>query len=179
MKPTQITNPTVTLAALQKALISSPKNLEKKYLALQLILTGKSHKETCRILSIGRNTLTRWIKLVNDSGMDGLMPTKKIGRPSKLKEEDYKTIQDALKMSPSECGVRGKKWTGSVFRRYLKSQFGANFSLSASYKIYNKISASSLRESIEETSESDYALSLIIKTYRAKLVHNLAMSHAP
>lgn len=178
MKPTLISNPTITLDAIQDALKASSKNLEKKLLALQLILTGKTHKETCRILNIGRNTLTRWLKIVNMDGIEGLSPSEKIGRPPKLSSKENIEIRNALKLSPVEHGLRGRQWTGKVFQRFLQKKFGKQFSLSAAYKIYNKISASSLRDSLQMDAQIDHALQLMIKTYRLKVVHNLVSRNA-
>lgn len=179
MLPTRITHPQVTLESIQTALSSTTKNLEKKLLALQLLLSGKSHKEICSILRIGRNTLTRWIKLVNKNGMKGLSPVGKVGRPSKLQKKETDEIRMLLKSSPKEAGLTGKQWTGRVFQKLMKKKYGKAFSLSASYKIYHKICASSLRDDIGAQPEFSNALSLLIKFYRRKVVDNLARPYAP
>ncbi len=178
MLPTRITHSQVTLESIQTALSSTTKNLEKKLLALQLLLAGKSHKEVCSILQIGRNTLTRWIKLVNKNGMKGLSPVGKVGRPAKLQKRETDEIRMLLKSSPKETGLSGKHWTGAMFRKLLKKRYGKTFSLSASYKIYHKICASSLKQDLEPQPEFSNALSLLIKFYRRKVVDNLARPHA-
>ncbi len=179
MKPTQITNPKITMKAIQSALSASSKNLDKKLLALQLLLTGKTHRETCRILRVGRNTLTRWIKLVNEKGFEGLNPSEKIGRPSKLSVKQIVILREALKKKPSDFGLRNENWTGRMIQEFFKKEFGKNFSLSAAYKIYHKISASSPELHIKKDLISDHALLFTIKKYRAKLVYNLMNDNAP
>ena len=179
MIPTKITNSDVSLEAIQRALSTTSKNLEKKLLALQLLLTGKTHKETCRILGIGRNTLTRWIKLINKQGLEGLNPSEKIGRPSKLSTKQITVLQEALRKKPSDFDLKGKDWTGKVIQRFFEKEFGKNFSLSAAYKIYHKVGASSPDLSVKEEVVIDNALLFTIKKYRAKLVHNLVGGNAP
>jgi transposase len=179
MKPTQITHSEVTIEAIQNALSTTSKNLEKKLLALQLLITGKTHKETCEILRIGRNTLTRWIKVVNEQGLEGLNPSEKIGRPPKLSDRQISILQEALKKSPADFGLKGKSWTGRVIQRFFKKEFNKTFSLSAAYKIYHKVSASKPTISMDKGPIMDDALLFIIKKYRSKLVYNLMSGNAP
>jgi transposase len=172
MRPTQILNPTVNLYAIQEALQKSPMHVHTRLLAIQLILTGRSHKETCAIFKIGRNTLTRWIQIVNVHGLNGLLPRKKVGRPHIFSKHQRVECVAALRHSPMLFGYKDEKWSGKIFLKYLRTHHRKDVSVSTAYKLYQEISDHIARQD-KLLQTLDDALVIFIKNHRIKIVQQV------
>lgn len=71
-------------------------------------------------MQIHRKTLTRWIRLFNEKGIDGLIDKPRSGRPRKIKAsqtEKYRKLID----QPDPAGQA--HWTARKFHGYLREEF--------------------------------------------------------
>lgn len=169
----------ITLESIAASFATAPKSAQRKLLALQLLLTGKNHKEVCAILRIGRNSLTRWIKSANSRGLDGLFENKKVGRPFKIDMKDTEIFENALSNPPELSQMKSKKWTGKLFQKFLERKFGKKFSISLAYRIYRNTGALIKKRQVQKNIKDHDAPELLLKIYRRKIVQNLAIPNAP
>ena len=89
----------------------------QRLVAMKLIATGHSHKQTSEILQVSYRSVNRWAKTCQDKGLEGLNPKFNGGKPSKLSDEDkvkFKhiitneedlTIKDAQKILAEDFGI--------------------------------------------------------------------------
>lgn len=98
-----------------------PTRYYQRLIAMKLIATGHSHKETSEILLVSYRSVNRWAKTCQDQGLEGLVPRFNGGKPSKLSEEDKLKLKHIL---TNEEGL-----TLSDAQKILDDDFGIQFTL--------------------------------------------------
>lgn len=108
-----------TLEELRVASNCAPKKEGfKRYQAIEFLYTGDSKQEVCRRCHISIRTLNRWIRSLNEEGLDGLAIKGKSGRPRKIDVDKFRCEYIPLVLSPEEIG----SWTAIKFHTYLKKE---------------------------------------------------------
>ena len=97
-----------------------------KIAALLLVLEGQRSGWITRVLGLTRMSLSRWIRGVNEQGVDFLRPRPRAGRPGQLSEELFEKLEDHLERSPRDFGWSRVGWDGPTLVVHLKKYFGIN-----------------------------------------------------
>jgi carbon-monoxide dehydrogenase medium subunit len=75
--------------------------------------------EIMRRLGVSRPTVASWLTRFEQSGVPGLLPRRRSGRPPKLTADVLRHITAAAGVMPRALGVDGAEWTIPRLRRYL------------------------------------------------------------
>jgi len=95
-----------------------------KIAALLLVLEGQRSGWITQVLGLTRMSLSRWIRGVNEQGVDFLRPRPRPGRPGQLSEELVEKLEDHLERSPRDFGWSRVGWDGPTLVVHLKKYFG-------------------------------------------------------
>ena len=95
-----------------------------KIAALLLVLEGQRSGWITQVLGLTRMSLSRWIRGVNEQGVDFLRPRPRPGRPGQLSEELLEKLEDHLERSPRDFGWSRVGWDGPTLVVHLKKYFG-------------------------------------------------------
>lgn len=107
-----------TIEELLAAKESTPdKNQYIRLYAIEMLLCGRTRKETAKAFNRDVNTITTWVKRWNEGGIDALRSVKKPGRPRKLTQEQVVEIRELL-LRPELAGEA--HWTLIKLHGYLK-----------------------------------------------------------
>lgn len=93
----------------------------QRLVAMKLISTGHTHKETAEILNVSYNSINRWAKSCETNGLVGLKPDFKGGKPSKLTPEIRIKFKNRL--------ANDSNLTMTDAQIILKEEFKIEFSL--------------------------------------------------
>ena len=97
-----------------------------KIAALLLVLEGQRSGWITRVFGLSRMSLSRWIRGVNEQGVDFLRPRPRPGRPGQLSEELFHKLEDHLEKSPRDFGWSRVGWDAPTLVVHLKKYFGVN-----------------------------------------------------
>ena len=111
---------------------------KKRLNALQMLISGLSKQEITKRLKLGKNTLTKWVKKVNENGIEDLKEKAGRGRVGVLDINQLNMIDESLKKKPQELGLLGNKWTGKNLSLYIEKEFKVKLRKSRVYEILQK-----------------------------------------
>jgi len=98
---------------------------EKRRRAIELALAGAKRGQICKELDLVPSTAWRWIKEYKESG-DAVFD-KRLGRPSRLSEEDIGKIVDRLTLGPEANGYDTALWTLSRIADVIRDTTGIQY----------------------------------------------------
>ena len=125
MNSSDITHPKVTkenLVAFAKTIPGAWVGL--RIAAILLILEGQRPGWTADVLGLSRMSLNRWIRSVNDHGIETLRDKQRPGRPSRLTPKIAQQVEKNLEQSPRAFGLNRSRWDGPTLVEHLKREFG-------------------------------------------------------
>ncbi len=109
-------------------------------LAIQRVLAGESVAEVTRYFGLGSKTVFRWLKLVNEKGMEALAPKARSGRNrflSSLEEQEVKRW--VIGGDPRQHGFDFGLWTRQIVSDLINEKFGIDMSLSGVGKLLKRL----------------------------------------
>ena len=127
MKALSLTHPEATrekLLALAKQVPEA--RIGIKIAALLLVLEGQRPGQVNALLGLSRMTLERWIKGVNQAGIQVLIPAPRPGRPTQLTPSVRQHLERDLAKPPREFGLQRAAWDGPTLVVHLKKHFGVS-----------------------------------------------------
>ncbi len=94
--------------------------LRNRYLAIWMLMDGKSREFVMEQFNIQWTTLQKWVRLWNKGGPERLKLGKITGRPTKMTDEAKDFIVKSIEFTHSETG---EKVTGLSISANLKKNF--------------------------------------------------------
>src|SRR5579859_5026641 len=80
------------------------------------------------VLFTSEDTVARCIHEFNRSGLEGILPQERVGRPAKITEEYLKTLLDLVESDPRDLQYPFSTWTAELLALALKEQSGLEVS---------------------------------------------------
>ena len=85
---------------------------------------GLSQSEVARRGGVHRQSVNRWTRELEPSGMRGLRPAGHTGRPAKLNRAQLHELEGALKRGAAAVGNQSGRWTAGRVRQLIADQTG-------------------------------------------------------
>jgi len=105
---------------LETAMACTPRMQDHhRFQAIKMLAIGVEHAAVARMFCRSRRTLTRWITLFNEGGIDGLLEKPKPGRAKKIDAKRSKKYRDLIE-HPEKADQA--HWTGKKFHGYLRDE---------------------------------------------------------
>ncbi len=102
--------------------------LERRRLAAaRLLRQGLSQSEVARRVDVHRQSVSRWARELEQSGMGGLRQAKRTGRPPRLNAAQLRDLEHALKRGPEACGFTTGLWTARRVRDLIEYRTGVRY----------------------------------------------------
>lgn len=105
--------------ALERLRREHPRTLGRRAAAVLLSSGRLAIPEIMRRLRVSRPTLAGWFTRFERSGVAGLGPRPRSGRPPKLTPDLRRHIATAVSVQPRDLGMPGAAWTLARLREYL------------------------------------------------------------
>lgn len=90
----------------QKSIATENKRLRERYLALALIVSGKSVQSVARQIHRRRQTVSEWVHSFNQKGIEGLVPEFKSPQEPYLTKEEFEILYQAVQKPPRQSGIK-------------------------------------------------------------------------
>lgn len=114
-----------------------------KVFAVNLVLAGKSAADVAKAAGLCRSTVSGWVKTVDEKGFQYLREKPRVGRRSKLSQEQYDELEQVLQKSPEEFGY--KIWDGGALSDLIKQKYGVALKVRRCQYIFHALGFSRIR----------------------------------
>ena len=93
---------------------------ERRMEAARLLRQGLSQSQVARELGVHRQSVSRWARELEQSGVRGLRKAERTGRPAKLTPAQLRDLERVLKRGPEAFGFSSGLWTASRVRDLIE-----------------------------------------------------------
>lgn len=100
----------------------------KRRVRAGLLLKGKTPPEVARTVGAPRQTVYRWLGVLQEQGIGGLREMSKGGRPARITDEQLETLRERLLAGPVANGYGTDLWTLKRVRLLIEKYFGIAYS---------------------------------------------------
>jgi transposase len=101
---------------------------KRRVRAGRLLLKGKKPAEVATIVGAPRQTVYRWLGVLQEEGIDGLRVMSKGGRPSLMSDGQIGELREALLAGAMASGYGTDLWTLKRVRLLIEKRFGIKYS---------------------------------------------------
>jgi transposase len=91
---------------------------------LLLLCNGHTPRVVAKIYKLNPTTIQRWIKRVNEYGLEGLRDKPKKGRTPRLSKEDLSSVKSDLLKIPVSLGYDQERWDGVLLSHHIEQKYG-------------------------------------------------------
>jgi transposase len=112
---------------------------ERRMEAARLLRAGLSQSAVARELGVHRQSVSRWARELEQSGMRSLRKAKHTGRPAKLTAVQLRNLERALKRGPEAFGFASGLWTASRVRDLIEHRTGVRYHEDHVWRILRKL----------------------------------------
>ena len=112
---------------------------ERRMEAARLLKEGLSQSEVARVVGVHRQSVSRWARELEQSGMRGLRKAKHTGRRAKLSPAQLRGIEHALKRGPEAFGFATGLWTARRVRDLIEYRTGVRYHEDHVWRILRKL----------------------------------------
>jgi len=113
--------------------------------AARLLREGLSQSAVARAVGVHRQSVSRWARELESSGVRGLRKAKRTGRPPKLSPAQLRDIERALKRGPEAFGFASGLWTASRVRDLIEYRTGVRYHEDHVWRILRRLNWSCQR----------------------------------
>jgi transposase len=99
----------------------------RRLVASRLLRQGLSQSEVARRVGVHRQSVSRWARELEQSGVGGLRRAKRTGRPPKLSTAQLRDLEQALKRGPEAFGFATGLWTARRVRDLIECRTGVRY----------------------------------------------------
>lgn len=120
---------------------------KKRYDAVLLHLEGHGYSEIAKILHVPSRTISTYLKLYRETGVDGLTLKKQTGQPRKLSAQQEQVLFETISTSSPEKERLGPfaNWTAPLACAWIRKHFGVSFSERGMRDVFYRIGLSYTR----------------------------------
>ena len=107
--------------------------------AARLLRQGLSQSEVARAVGVHRQSVSRWARELDESGMRGLRKAGCTGRPAKLSPAQLRELERALRRGPEAFGYASGLWTAARVRDLIEERAGVRYHEDHVWRILRKL----------------------------------------
>jgi transposase len=116
---------------------------KRRVRAARLLLQGKAPAEVAIKVGAPRQTVYRWLDVLNEGGIDALREMSKGGRPAQLDSTQHDRLRQILLAGPQAAGFGTELWTLKRVRATIQREFGVQYSEVHVWRLLGKLGFSS------------------------------------
>jgi len=109
-----------------------------------LVEQGCSYSQVSEWFGEHPRTIERWVQNAHEFGVEGLKDEQKLGRPTKVRDDQKRALKTDIAKLPTEFGYKVSAWNGQLLMRHLKNNYGVDLGLRQCQRLLNKLKDGSL-----------------------------------
>jgi transposase len=105
-----------------------------------LVAQGLTCPAVARVLGDAPRTVEYWVQRFEAHGFAGLAEGARPGRPPRLTDAQLAEVQQALRQTPGEAGVRaGGVWDGKTLSAFLRARFAVSLQVRQCQRLFRQL----------------------------------------
>ena len=101
---------------------------ERRTEGVRLLQAGKmSQVQIARHLGVSEATISKWKKMLDQDGPEGLRARKASGRPPKLRAAEKQKLVQILEQGALAAGFPTEQWTQARVKKVIEREFGVHY----------------------------------------------------
>lgn len=116
---------------------------KRRVRAGRLLLSGVAPAEVAKRVDAPRQTVYRWLGVLEQGGIDALRVMSKGGRPAQLDESQHEALREWLLAGPQAAGFGTELWTLKRVRQLIRREFGVTYSEVHVWRLLGRLGFSS------------------------------------
>ena len=116
---------------------------QRRVRAARLLQSGKKPAEVAALVGAPRQTVYRWLGVLQAEGIEALRDMSKGGRPGRLDAQQLAQLQVALLEGPNAQGFGTPLWTIKRVRLLIERKFGVRYSSVHVWRLLGQLGFSS------------------------------------
>lgn len=108
--------------------VKMDESTKRRLRAGRLLLKGQAPAKVAEEVGAPRQTVYRWLGVLQEQGIDGLRVMSKGGRPSLMADKQVEELREALLAGPMANGYGTDLWTLKRVRLLIEKRFGIKYS---------------------------------------------------
>jgi len=112
---------------------------QRRLAAARLLRAGVSQSQVARELDVHRQSVSRWARELEESGVRGLRQAGRTGRPARLRPVQLRDLERALQRGPEAFGYATGLWTAGRVRDLIESRTGVRYHADHVWRILRKL----------------------------------------
>ncbi len=135
----QITVPHAPLILQDEIRRSEEAKYDHRLHAILLVANGMSCPTTAKILGDSERPVRYWVQQFNEEGLQGLIDSERLGRPSRLSDRQMEHVGKTLRQSPNEGGMAGGIWDGKTLSAYIKKTYAIDLGVRQAQRMFRML----------------------------------------
>jgi len=107
--------------------------------AVLLVAQRMSCPEVGRLLGDAPRTVEYWVHRFEAEGFSGLVDLERPGRPSRIGDEEFRKIGEALRQSPLDVGMGTNIWDGKTLSEFIQLQYGISLGARQCQRLFRQM----------------------------------------
>jgi transposase len=112
---------------------------QRRLRAAELLRQGVHQAEVARQLGAHRQSVSRWAQQLEKGGVRALKKSGHVGRRARLRAEDLRRIEKALKRGPEALGYETGLWTSGRVAHLIEHECGVKYDSSQAWRILRQL----------------------------------------
>ena len=112
---------------------------QRRMAAARLLRQGLSQSAVARELGVHRQSVSRWARELEESGVRGLRKAGRTGRPAKLSPAQLRDLERALRRGPEVFGYATGLWTAARVRDLIEHRTAVRYHEDHVWRILRKL----------------------------------------
>jgi transposase len=107
--------------------------------AILLVAKGMSCPKVALLLGDSERVVRLWINRYVQYGLQGLIENERPGRNSRLDAEHIARIEQVLRASPEDYGLRGGIWDGKSLSAFISKEFNIKLGVRQCQRLFRQL----------------------------------------
>lgn len=116
---------------------------KRRVRAGRLLQHGRKPAEVAQLVGAPRQTVYRWLDVLNDEGIEALREMSKGGRPAQLDAAEHEKLRKILVAGAQASGFGTDLWTLKRVRQTIERRFGVRYSEVHVWRLLGRLGFSS------------------------------------
>jgi transposase len=104
-----------------------------------LVTEGCCCHQVADWFGVHQRTVERWVHYFKEFGIEGLKDEQKTGRPTKVRDDQLRQLQQDILIKPSELKYIEHKWSGKLLKTHLKQRYDIDMSIRQCQRLLHQL----------------------------------------
>lgn len=140
MRKLEISDRDVMSIAIQQEIARNDESrYDHRLHGMLLVANGMSARQAALWLNESERTLQRWVNRFEEVGFAGLQEGERSGRPRRLSDKHWQSLEHDLRRSPREFSFAQTLWDGKLLAEHLRRRYQVKLGVRQCQRLFRQM----------------------------------------